>query len=231
MVVLRLKREFAFFDLADEVVGDKLNQEELNVLVASLVAHCSELFKDNIDLENFIKFYNQKYFVSGKTYIDFFDEENRFEGTVRKSQIALIELIPIPNNNEECRYRILTPEELFLNRKNLDLDDWVVFDYRKPVRKNEFYNRRTQYKKKSFNRNDLSKDRWLTDKPVRSLRYKHAFKLSDDKFYLGNDEPTIRRKLKTRTNEIDPWNDKNISNKANWKTISKDKFQWEHNLK
>lgn len=220
-----MNRIFGFVDVDTQEIIEKMSEQEYEIY-SSLFFKSSYIHGHNDTIDSFRDFFNTVFYVSGKPRYDVLGR--------RQKPIALIEIIPITNNSEEVEYRIISADEMFANRRK-DIDDskWELkFTYGKPRLKYEFRRPRySDYYDYEWNKHDLTNHRWLTESPsFREAKYRHDLLELDDKFYAGNDEPLARRP-KNGIDGIYNRSDRAISQKANWKNISKDKYQWQHNLR
>lgn len=205
-------------------------------LFASRLRYKFEEKHPHISIDQFINEFYLHYFISGKkTFLDF-DSYNARWKTFRKPQhLAIIELIKF-NKKEQVwsRYRFITPEELYLNFTS---DLWK--QEKKKYKTHFFYFKHgNDYldKKPVLNTHKIRQGRkhnsYLSFR-VRAHGEKYYQRASDWRYDVSLNQPASRSHHGqiSSYDSWDYWDDSCQSNKPNWKVCTKDKYQWEHNVR
>lgn len=224
-----MERTFAIYNFTKDEIITKMNEYEYDIYCSLFIKRFNNI-KCIRNLHNFTIFFNQVFWTSGKPHKWWIDDDKSIES----DKILLVELLP-SKNGKTTPIRIINSADIYLNQKEVDTHKYTMdqhfyrgidlkWKYKRP-----HYDYNRDYS--DWDKHDLSKDRWITDNPsYRKVRYRHDVLALDDKFYKENDEPLARRP-KGGKEEIYERYEQPVSQTANWKNVSKDKHQWEHNLK
>ena len=225
---------YAIVNVENSSIIKKLNNDEFNIFASRLIFNF-ECYTQNHSIDNFIKYFNEKYFISGKTTRTKFSIGLQKNMQVNKTPlIALIELVKLDKrNNYWSDYRFINPEELYLNYTSALWDknaykyyvgyadfSGIPFFYKKPKLRKRYIREGTKHNSSySFRRRKHGEHRYQL--------------ISDWRYDSLLNQPYARKRdgLLGTFNHWDAWEDDYQSEKGNWKSRTKDKYQWEHNVR
>lgn len=231
-----MKREFAILDVEKNAFyrNSRMDEDLFDVYVAILLKKARQSTNDT-SFKAFKKYFKIYFYICGKP-VRLCSDLTKYDAAPR---VSIVEIVHIPNDDNFVNCRIISPEELYYTCHNLDTHKYTLPSlYQKPhmldwYRDDKDCNMYTDWGLHTcddFKSTDLTHDRWLVSSPFRKAHYRNYLKALDDKFYRANDEPLARKHKSETIDEIVTRWEQPVSTTANWKNVTKDKFQWQHNL-
>lgn len=166
-------------------------------------------------VKEFIHYYNQRYFVPGKQYNMVVNPTNLTKTCFQKPSESLV----LVRESKQGRHiTLINPAQIY-------------YDYQTPAEQSTYYHLafnhvrhhpHTQGRKhavKGSYRSSLNFERWYAQQ-------------ADTRFNRYLAQPHARKPENAAANsKWDAWELEQRSEMANWKTQTKDKYQWQHNLR
>lgn len=221
-------KQYARIYKNDTILGNLLSVKDFNEYINNLMFVFKNQNKD-WSLNNFIKFYNEYFWVSGSMTTHQLSTYYEYEELEKKNLISLIEIFKIDDNNN-CYYHILNPEIIYINYKN-DNDFFKTHSFSSAYDTNQALNvvkygfsyRRIHYPNENRR---IWKERLPSKK---HSSYRQSLLDTDRRYHKSLNQPVKRKNLNFYSPFLD-YDEIMRSEKENWKNTSKNRHQWEHNL-